>query len=90
LSSSQLDSDLEDFREFIRPGVFGLTAYKTFDQNKPLYCVALLVACEEPKGWIAIWRRCYAERDKAVELLSNIEQLAKNMLGGLVFVEIKI
>jgi hypothetical protein len=37
-----------------------------------------------------VWRRCYAERDKAVELLGNIEPLAKVGLGGIVFVEIKI
>jgi hypothetical protein len=91
LGSSQLSRDVESFRKFIQPGIFGLSAYKTFDQNNPLYCVALLVMCEEPQGWIAVWRRCYAESEKAEELLNSIEPLARNRLGDLLFmVEIKL
>ena len=83
--------DLESFREFIQSGIFGLTAYKAHDQNNPLYCVALLVMCEEPRGWVAVWRRCYSSPEKAEELLKSIEPLAKNRLGDfLLFVEIKL
>jgi hypothetical protein len=91
LSSNQLARDLESFHNFIQTGIFGLKAYTVFDQNNPLYCVALLVMCEEPQGWVAVWRRCYAEIKKAKELLNNIEPLAKNRLGDLLlFVEIKL
>jgi hypothetical protein len=79
--------DLESFREFIQSGIFGLTAYKAHDQ----YCVALLVMCEEPRGWVAVWRRCYGSPEKAEELLKDIEPLAKNRLRDLLlFVEIKL
>jgi hypothetical protein len=51
-----------------------------------LYCVGLLVRCEDPGGWVAAWRRCYGEVEKAAELLNSIEPLARSRLGGLLAV----
>jgi hypothetical protein len=83
--------DLDDFRRFLLLSIFRLGLYKTFEDNKPMYCVGLLVRCEEPGGWVAIWRRCYDKVEKAAELLNGIEPLARSKLGQLLaVVEIKL
>jgi hypothetical protein len=78
--------DLDDFRRFLLLSIFRLGLYKTFEDNKPMYCVGLLVRCEEPGGWVAIWRRCYDKVEKAAELLNGIEPLARSKLGQLLAV----
>jgi hypothetical protein len=83
--------DLDDFRRFLLLSIFRLGLYKTFEDNKPMYCVSLLVRCEEPGGWVAVWQRCYDKVEKAAELLNGIEPLARNKLGQLLaVVEIKL
>jgi hypothetical protein len=83
--------DLDDFRRFLILSLFRLGLYKTFEDNKPMYCVGLLVRCEDPGGWVAVWRRCYDKVEKAAELLNNIESLARNRLGELLaVVEIRL
>jgi hypothetical protein len=79
--------DIDDFRRFITLSLFRLRLYKTFDGNNPVYCVALMVRCEEPQGWIAIWRRCYDSLEKAAELLATVETLAKNRLREIIIIE---
>jgi hypothetical protein len=83
--------DLDGFRRFLILSIFRLVLYKTFEDNKPMYCVSLLVRCEEPGGWVAIWRRCYDKVEKAAELLNGIEPLARSKLGQLLaVVEIRL
>lgn len=83
--------DLDDFRRFLLLSIFRLGLYKTFEDNKPAYCVALLVRCEDPGGWVAVWQRCYDKVEKAAELLKNIEPMARGRLGNLLsVVEIKL
>jgi hypothetical protein len=78
---------LEDFRRFIEQPLFVLSVYKAPEGN---YCVGLLVKCDDPGGWIAVWRRCYGDLEAAEELLNSIELLAKNRLGDLLLaVEVK-
>ena len=71
---------LEDFRRFIAQPLFVLSVYKAPEGG---YCVGLLVKCEDPEGWIAVWHRCYGDIETAEELLNSIEPLAKNRLGDL-------
>jgi hypothetical protein len=79
---------LMDFREFIAQPLFRLGIYKVSEGN---YCVGLLVKCEDPGGWIAIWRRCYDNIEDAILLLENIERTARNRLGDLLFaVEVRL
>jgi len=83
--------ELEDFRRFISLNIFGLRLYKVFEGNKPVYCVGLVVRCEDPGGWVAVWRRCYDKVEKAAELLNGIEPLARNKLRELLaVVEIRL
>jgi hypothetical protein len=79
--------DIDDFRRFIMLSLFRLRLYKTLDGNNPVYCVALMVRCEEPQGWIAIWRRCNDSLEKATELLATVETLAKNRLRDILIIE---
>jgi hypothetical protein len=60
-----------------------LRLYKASEDGVTLYCVGLLVRHEDPGGWVAVWRRCYDEVEKAAELLNSIEPLARSRLGGL-------
>jgi hypothetical protein len=76
-------SGLEDFKRFIAQPLFRLGIYKVSDGN---YCVGLLVRCDEPRGWIAVWHRCYDNVEDATLLLENIERAARNMLGDLLLV----
>jgi hypothetical protein len=69
--------DIGDFRRLIMLSVFRLRLYKTLDGNNPIiYCVSLIVRCEEPLGWVAIWRRCYDSMEKASELYNAEEPIA--------------
>jgi hypothetical protein len=81
--------DLDDFRRFTLLSLFRLRLYRSLEDNKQTYCVALMVRCEEPQGWIAIWHRCYNNLEKAVELYNAIEPLAKNRLRDLLLIEIE-
>jgi hypothetical protein len=74
------DRGLEDFRRFIAQPLFVLSVYKAPEGG---YCVGLLVKCDDPGGWIAVWHRCYGDLEVAEELLNSIEPLAKNRLGDL-------
>jgi hypothetical protein len=85
-STIDLGRDLDDFRRFMLLSIFKLGLYKAFEDSKPVYCVGLLVRCEDPGGWVAVWSRCYDKVEKAAELLKSIEPLARNKLGGLLAV----
>ncbi len=87
MSSSDVSRDLDDFRRFLLLSLFRLRLYRTFEDNKPVYCVGLVVRCEDPGGWVAIWRRCYDNMEKASELYNAVEPLARNRLGNLVIME---
>jgi hypothetical protein len=89
LNSYNVSSDLDDFRRFSILSLFRLRLYRSIEDNKQIYCVALLVRCEEPQGWIAIWRRCYDSLEKASELYNAVAPLAKNRLRDLLLVEIE-
>jgi hypothetical protein len=73
---------LEDSGRFIAQPLFVLSVYKAPEGG---YCVGLLVGCDDPGGWIAVWRRCYGDIEAVVELLNSIEPLAKSRLGDLLF-----
>jgi hypothetical protein len=79
--------DLDDFRRFVLLSMFRLRLYKVAEQGKTAYCVGLLVRYEDPDGWIAVWRRCYDSLEKALELYSVVEPLARNRLRDLIIVE---
>jgi hypothetical protein len=87
LSSNDVSRDLDDFRRFMLLSLFRLRLYKTFEENKPVYCVGLVARCGEPEGWIVVWRRCYEEVNKAVELYHAVEPIARNRLGNLLIME---
>ena len=59
MNSNNTGRDLDDFRRFLTLSLFRLGLYKTYEDNKPIYCVGLLVRCEDPGGWVAVWQRCY-------------------------------
>jgi hypothetical protein len=82
--------DLDDFRRFILLRLFRLRFYKMFEDDKPVYCVGLVVRCQDPDGWFAVWKRCYDSVDKARELFAGVEALAKNRLGDLLLVEVNV
>jgi hypothetical protein len=82
--------DLDDFRRFLLLRLFRLRFYKTFEDDKPVYCVGLVVRCQDPDGWFAVWKRCYDSVDKARELFNGVEALAKNRLGDLLLVEVNV
>jgi hypothetical protein len=82
--------DLDDFRRFLLLRLFRLRFYKTFEDDKPVYCVGLVVRCQDPDGWFAVWKRCYDSVDKARELFAGVESLAKNRLGDLLLVEVNV
>jgi hypothetical protein len=92
LSESVVDTsrDLDDFRRFLLLRLFRLRFYKTFEGDKPVYCVGLVVRCEDPDGWFAVWRRCYDSMEKARGLFAGVEALAKNRLGDLLLVEVSL
>lgn len=87
MNSHNVSNDLDDFRRFTLLSLFRLRLYRTLEDNKQMYCVALLVRCEEPAGWISIWCRCYDNLEKASELYNMVESLAKNRLRDLLIVE---
>ena len=81
--------DVEDFRRFIMLRLFRLVFYKTFEGNNPVYCVGLVVRCEDPDGWVNVWNRCYGDLDTARKLFDVVEVIAKNRLGDLLLVEVR-
>jgi hypothetical protein len=83
LGSHGVSGDLDGFRRFLLLSMFRLRLYKASEDGVTLYCVGLLVRCEDPRGWVAVWHRCYDEVEKAAELLNSIEPLARSRLGGL-------
>jgi hypothetical protein len=85
---TEIGRDLDDFKRFMLLSLFRLRLYRTFEDNKPVYCVGLVVRCEDPGGWISIWRRCYDEVEKTAGLLGYIEPLARSRLGELLIVEV--
>jgi hypothetical protein len=92
LSEAVVDTsrDLDDFRRFLLLRLFRLRFYKSFEGDKPVYCVGLVVRCQDPDGWFAIWKRCYDSMEKARELFGGVETLAKNRLGELLLVEVNV
>jgi len=70
--------------------MFRLRLYKVAEHGKTAYCVGLLVRHEDPDGWIAVWRRCYDSLEKALELYSVAEPLARNRFRDLVIVETSV
>ena len=87
MSSNDVGRDLDDFRRFIALSMFRLRLYKMFEEDKPVYCVGLVVKCDEPTDWVVVWRRCYEEMSKAVELYHAVEPIARNRLGNLLIIE---
>jgi hypothetical protein len=83
-----VSNDLDDFRRFTLLSLFRLRLYRYLEDNKQVYCVALMVRCEEPQGWIAIWHRCHDSLEKASELYNAIEPLAKNRFRDLLLIEV--
>jgi hypothetical protein len=83
LSSVDVGRDIEDFRRFMLLDLFRLRLYKTFEEGKPVYCVGLVVRCEDPEGWVVTWRRCYDSLGKATELYNAVEPIARNRLREL-------
>jgi hypothetical protein len=81
--------DVEDFRQFVMLRLFKLVLYTMFRGNRMVYCVGLLVRCDEPDGWFAVWSRCYEGLEEARELFNGIELLARNRLGDLLLVEVR-
>ncbi len=71
---------MEDFGRFIAQPLFVLSVYKAPGGG---YCVGLLVKCDDPEGWIAVWHKCYGDLEAAEELLNSIEPLARSRLGDL-------
>ena len=84
--SSRVDRDLEEFRKFLLRGLFRMGVYKSFEGSTPVYCVGLLVRCNEPGGWVAVWSKCYDNVEAAMKLLGGVELIAKNRLGDLLYV----
>jgi hypothetical protein len=87
---AEINRDLDDFRRFLSLRLFRLRFYKSFDGDKPVYCVGLVVRCQDPDGWFAVWRRCYDSVEKAKGLFDGLETLAKNRLGELLLVEVNV
>jgi hypothetical protein len=87
---AEINRDLDDFRRFLSLRLFRLRFYKSFDGDKPVYCVGLVVRCQDPDGWFAVWRRCYDSVEKAKVLFDGLETLAKNRLGELLLVEVNV
>jgi hypothetical protein len=83
-----VSGDLNDFGSFLSLRLFRLRFYKSFEDGKLVYCVGLVVKCQDPDGWVAVWRRCYDSMDKARELFAGVEPLARNRLEGLLLIEL--
>jgi hypothetical protein len=81
--------DVDDFRRFIMLRLFRLRFYKSFEDGKPVYCVGLVVRCQDPDGWVAVWHRCYDNVEGVRELFDGVEMLARNRLGDLLLVEVR-
>jgi hypothetical protein len=81
--------DLEEFRSFISQRLFKLRMYNVLEDGRQLFCVALTVRCEDPVGWIAVWRRCYDSLNDAAEFLASIDTIARNRLGEWLVVEVE-
>jgi hypothetical protein len=87
---AEINRDLDDFRRFLSLRLFRLRLYKSFEGDQPIYCVALVVRCQDPDGWFAVWRRCYDTLEKARGLFDGVETLAKNKLGERLLVETNV
>ena len=89
LSEAVVDTsrDLDDFRRFILLRLFRLRLYKMFEGDKPVYCVGLVIRCQDPDGWFAVWKRCYDSVEKVRELFAGVEGLARSRLGDLMLIE---
>jgi hypothetical protein len=79
--------DVEDFRRFIALRLFRLRLYKSFEDGKPVYCVGLVVRCQDPDGWVAVWSRCYDNVESVRELFDGVERVARSRLGDLMLIE---
>ena len=82
--------DVEDFRRFLMLRLFRLVFYRTFEGNKLVYCVGLLVRCEDPDGWVGVWHRCYEGLEMAKKFFDVVEVIAKNRLGDFLLVEVNL
>jgi hypothetical protein len=85
-----VDRDLNEFNRFIDLRLFRLKFYKTFEDGKPVYCIGLLVRCEDPGGWVAVWKRCYGDPEVARKLFDAIELKVRNRLAGLLLIEVDL